>query len=561
MSRLFALFTVVLVAVSFAAAPKPPMAKQTTWPMFGGTPARNMVNHSDRAIPHQFHPANDCLWKADLGSRTYGGPVVAGGLVFVGTNNERPRNARDQAFNPAKQIFEPIDRGILMCFDQRNGEFLWQAVFDKLESGQVNDWPREGLCSTPTVEDKRLYFVSNRCTVVCADVSGFADGNQGITTEKYRDAFDCDILWECDMLREHKVFPHNMSHNHPLVVGDLVFVCTSNGVDEKHSKVPSPEAPSFIALNKHTGKLVWKDSSPGKDILHGQWASPAFAAEPVPQVIFPGGDGWLRAFDPPTGKLLWKFDGNPKDAVYQLGGTGNKNEFVATPVVDGGRLFIGVGQDPEHADGIGKLWCLDLKRAVDGGRKRADHDVSAELLVRFEQQGDGSLKAITESNPASAKVWMEGSEDTRPFTIRDFSFGRTLSTACVVDDILYIAETAGFVHCLNAKTGKRYWIYDTKSAIWSSCYYVDGKVLLGNDNGDLYVFRHDPKPETIDDLDPKAPNPMAARAFRFAKRKEVEQKYLLSKIEFPTSIRTTPCVAGGVLYVATENSLYAIGKK
>jgi outer membrane protein assembly factor BamB len=561
MSRLFALFAVALVAAPFAAAPKPPVAKQTTWPMFGGTPARNMVNHTDRGIPRRFHPADDCLWKADLGSRSYGGPVVSGGLVFVGTNNERPRKGRDQAFNPAEQIFEPIDRGILMCFDQRNGEFLWQAVFDKLDGGQVSDWPREGICCTPTVEGKRIYFVSNRCTVVCADVSGFADGNQGITTEKYHDPSDCDTIWEYDMRRELNVFPHNMSQSYPLIVGDRVFVCTSNGVDESHLKLPCPEAPSFIALDKHTGKLIWKDNSPGKDILHGQWASPAYAAEPVPQVIFPGGDGWLRAFDPPTGRLLWKFDCNPKGAVYQLGGAGNRSDFIASPVIDKGRLFIGVGQDPEHTDGIGKFWCIDLKKAVEGGRTRADRDVSPDILLRLEKQAGGNRKAVTEPNPASAKVWMYGGEDRRPFSVRDFHYGRTMSTACVVDDILYIGELTGYVHCIDALTGKHYWEYDTKSAIWTSCYYVDGKVLIANDNGDLYVFRHDPKPETIEDQDPNAPNQKAARAFRLLKRKEVEQKYLLSKIEFPTSIRTTPCVAGGVLYVATEDSLYAIGKK
>ncbi len=156
---------------------------------------------------------------------------------------------------------------------------------------------------------------------------------QGTRTEKYKSPTDADFLWEYDMMRELKVFPQNMSTGDPLILGDLLYVPTSNGVDESHVNIPSPDAPSFICLNRNAGNLIWSDDSPGKDIMHGQWASPAYAAKPVPQVIFPGGDGWVRAFDPSTGKLLWTFDCNPKDAVYGLGGTGTKSDFIAAPVV------------------------------------------------------------------------------------------------------------------------------------------------------------------------------------------------------------------------------------
>ena len=61
----------------------------------------------------------------------------------------------------------------------------------------------------------------------------------------------------------------------------------------------------------------------------------------------PGGDGWIYSFDP-DGKLLWKFDCNPKDAEYELGGKGTRSDFIATPVIYKDRVYIGVGQDPEH---------------------------------------------------------------------------------------------------------------------------------------------------------------------------------------------------------------------
>src|SRR5262249_18594803 len=155
-----------------------------------------------------------------------------------------------------------------------------------------------------------------------------------------------------------------------------------NGVDEEHINIPAPEAPSFIAVTKKDGKkVVWQNNSPsvlatkpppggikelvdkGLVLMHGQWANPVYA-EPngKPQIIFPGGDGWIRSFNPATGELLWKFDCNPKASFYELGGKGTRNDFVCTPVVWDNKLYIGVGQDPEHKKGVGHLWCIDITR-------------------------------------------------------------------------------------------------------------------------------------------------------------------------------------------------------
>ena len=253
--------------------------------------------------------------------------------------------------------------------------------------------------------------------------------------------------------------------------------------------------------------------------MHGQWASPCYAAEPVPQVVFPSGDGWLRAFDPATGTLLWKFDCNPKDAIYELGGTGTRSDFIAAPVVHDGRLFIGTGQDPEHTTGIAYLWSIDLKKAAERGPVSNDRDVSPELIDNVQKQPNGARNVITKPNPASALAWCYGGEEKRRWAQRDFTFGRTLSTVCVVDDLVYAAELHGCLHCLSAKTGKHYWKHDTRTSIWGAPYYVDGKILLCNDWG-LFVFRHDPKPEVIDELDIAASNMKEARIQMREKRRK-----------------------------------------
>lgn len=531
--------------------------------MFGGTPARNMVNLKNKVekFPKEgpkWDEEEDAkkwsaewvVWKAELGSRAYGGPTVAGGKVYCGTNNERARNPRDTKKNADGEV-ERLDKGILMVFDEKTGKFLWQSVHDKLPNLNVTDWPKEGLCSAPAVEGDRVYYVSNRCTVVCADVNGFANGNQGVQTEKYKDATDVDVIWEYDMIKTENVFPHNMSAGCPLIVGDLIYTVTANGVDESHINLPSPQAPSFIALEKTTGKLKWKSNLPGKNIMHGQWSNPVYGEiDGVKQVIFPGGDGWLYGFVPDTGELLWKFDANPKDTVYELGGTGTRNDFIGTPVVYDGKVYIGVGQDPEHTTGIANFYCIKPNKKGDVSK-----------FLEGPKDKDG--KVTEKPNPNSCEVWRYGWEETRKWAPRDFKFGRTMSTAAIVDDVVYISELHGYLHCLDAKTGEFFWQYDTKASIWGSPYYVDGKVFLACENGDMWVFKHDKKPKKIDAVEAAkdAPDMKAARAIHKAKRAEVEKEYVLGRVEFPAPIRSTPLVANGVLYVMTENTLYALKTK
>ena len=389
--------------------------------MFGGGPSRNMVNLTEKHVPTDWDVQSgaNIKWKAKVGSRAYT-LTVSGGKVFVGTNNSSPRNPRDTRKRKDGKI-DAIDKSVLMCFDAASGNLLWQHVNDKLPSGLVHDWPDEGICSTPAVEGNRCYYVSNRCEVVCLDTNGLADGNQGVQDEVYKGPTDADVIWHLDMMKELNVFPHNLSVCSPLLVGDTLFVVTANGVDENHENIPAPDAPSFIAVDKHTGKVKWKNNAPGRNIMHGQWSNPAYAViNGKPQVIFPGGDGWLRGFEPDTGKVIWKFDGNPKKAPkYVLGGKGGRSDYLATPVVHEGKLYIGMGQDPEHADGVGHLYCIDLSKTGD---------ISSELVTKDDPEDP--TKRLTKPNPNSGVIWHFGGMEKDPAKAgRDFVFGRTMSTS------------------------------------------------------------------------------------------------------------------------------------
>jgi outer membrane protein assembly factor BamB len=447
------------------------------WPMWGGRPDRNMVSR-ETGIPRTWNiqQKTNVKWVAELGAQSYGNPVVAGGKVFVGTNNQLLRNPKLTG-----------DRGVVMCFRESDGAFLWQMTHEKMPSGRVNDWPEQGVCSSPAVADGRVYYVSNRAEVIALDAEGFRDGeNDGpYKEEKDTSEIDGDIVWMLDMYNELGVFPHNMAATSPLIVGDMLFVNTSNGVDESHVNIPSPRSPSFLALNRHTGEIVWEDNSPGDKILHGQWASPAYGEiNGKPQIIFAGGDGRLRGFEPKTGKLIWQFDCNPKNSEWKQG-RGDRNNIIATPVIYDNKVFVAVGQDPEHGEGVGHLWAVDATKTGD----------------------------VTESG----KVWHH-------------DFRRTISTVAISDGVLYAANFSGFFHALDLKTGELLWEYDMLAAIWGSPYVVDGKVLLGDEDGDLTVMK-------------------AGRV-----------KEVLSEINFGNTIYSTPVVANGKLYIMTRSHLYAIAQ-
>jgi outer membrane protein assembly factor BamB len=509
------------------------------WPRWGGNdPGRNMYSPEIGLPDHfagsnyatvKFKPGSDDIeinnlpnvkWIAKVGSQSYGNVVVSGGKVFIGTNNENPRDPQHQG-----------DRGILLCFDEQTGAFLWQLVVPKLASGKVNDWENLGLLSSPCVEGNRVYLVTSRCEVICLTTDGMASGkNEGPFTDEAQYVAgpgnppakigprDADIVWRYDMMDELGVFPHNASNCSLLIIGDYIYACTSNGQDWTHVNIPSPFAPSYIVLNKKTGKLVAEDNAGiGPRIFHGEWTSPSAGVVNGKQLVFfGGGDGICYAFDaapqkgngspiipvvpgPPVNrfeeadteylKKVWWFDCNPPerragDPVHKYPAPDGPSEINATPVFWHNRIYVSVGQDPEHSEGVGNISCIDAT-----------------------QTGD-----VTKT----AKIW---SYD---------KIHRSLSTVGITPEgLLFVGDFSGFIYCFDANTGRLYWQRDMKAHIWGSTLVADGKVYCGDEAGDFVVF---------------------------AASKEMK---VLSQINLGAPVYSTPIVANGVLFVHSNTHLFA----
>lgn len=479
-----------------------PQPGTTDWPMWGGAQERNLVSPAT-GIFFDFDPETKkhILWTAKLGSITYASPVVAAGKVFIGTNNAAGYRPQHQG-----------DRGILLCFDAITGKFLWQLTRPKLPQGRANDSPAQGIASTPCVEGNRLWVMTNRAELMCLDVNGFYDGkNDGpYTDETDTGQQDADIVWSLDLIGKLGVYPQRLAASSPVVRGDLLYVVTSNGLDEWQLNVPAPEAPSFIAVNKHTGAVVWQDSSPAtaskapppfNTIFQGQWSSPAIGiVHGKAQVYMPGGDGCLYAFDAVEHngrrpKLLWWFDVNQGAGAAVVGAGRSLNGIVATPVFDDNSVVIAVGQEPGHGDGVGQLFRIDATK-----------------------QGDVTQRGL---------LWHCGG----PGPNGDFLFRRTISTVAIHRGLVYAANLGGFIQCLDFQTGKPYWEHDMLAAVWGSPLVVDGKVLLGDEDGDITILA------------------------------EGRAKKVIRDVNLGSAIYSTPTAANGVLYIASQKTLFAIGAR
>ena len=163
-----------------------------------------------------------------------------------------------------------------------------------------------------------------------------------------------------------------------------------------------------------------------------------------------------------------------------------RNSIISTPVIYDNRVYLANGQDPEHGEGVGHLYCIDAT-------KRGD---------------------ITETG----RVWYY--EKIR----------RSISTAAIRDGLVYYPDFSGFLHCLDAETGKPYWVYDMLAAVWGSPLLADGKVYLGDEDGDVVVLR-------------------AGKKLK-----------VLAEMNMGSSVYSTAVPANGMLFIASRSQLFALAE-
>src|SRR5438876_991972 len=457
-------------------------------PQWGQAWSRNMISR-ERNLPASFEPktGQNIKWSAELGTQTHSTPIVAGGRVYIGTNNGHPRDPHEVG-----------DRGVLMCFDEATGCFLWQLAVPKRAEDIYFDWPQSGIASPATVEADRVYLVSNRGEVLCLDARK-----------------NGEILWRFNLTSGAGIWSHDAAHSSILIHGSHLYLNTGTGVDNTHKRIRTPDAPSLVVLDKRTGLLLARDNEHmAPNIFHSTWSAPSLGeVNGTTLVFFAGGNGIVYAFEalkngvtgerkssepstsppvqhaPDSLRAVWHFDfdpGSPKTNVHHY--NSNRREgpsnFYGMPVFDRGRIYVAGGGDIWWGKNEAWLKCIDAS-----------------------QTGNATINRL---------VWTYALQK------------HVLGTPAIDNGMLFIADCGRMFHCLDVETGKPYWTHEITGEVWASPLLADGKVYLGTRTGAFYIFAAE------------------------------KEKKLISSLELGEPISATATAANGVLYVATMSHLFAV---
>ncbi|MBL7134185.1 MAG: PQQ-binding-like beta-propeller repeat protein [Phycisphaerae bacterium] len=492
------------------------------WPQWGGTGSKNMAA-DEKHLPESFVPgakdtasgtietgtAKNVKWARKVCQSTYSSPVVAGGKVFLCGRHGRG--------------------GSISCLDEKTGMILWQWTGGPAAHSF-------GICGSPVVEGDRLYVVNQGCIVMCMDVNGQPAGPG---KRKPR------VLWTFDMKKAFNTEPADVHCGSCVIDGDLLYAATSNGIDPlgprgkkmfiynkayKGGRIivddprvyapTAPNAPNVVVFDKTSGRLVARDDTPiTKNLLKGQWSSLGVGDVAGRRLVFyGGGDGVCYAFEAlktvPVRevklKTVWSFDCNPAEykgdgkmpmivryyhGDSRWGGTHNKNdgkykgigEIIATPVFHKNRIYVATGRDASMGRGRGALQCIDAAKTGDATK--------------------------------TARLWTYQGLDW------------TSSTVSIADGLVYVADVAGRLHCVDAETGRPYWVHETKAkSLMGSTLVADGKVYVPTPRG-LYI--------------------LAAG----------KEKRPITHVNLGASVHSTPIAANGTLYVTSSKGwIWAVGK-
>ena len=107
---------------------------------------------------------------------------------------------------------------------------------------------------------------------------------------------------------------------------------------------------------------------------------------------------------------------------------------------------------------------------------------------------------------------------------------RSISTPAIKDGLVYQADFSGFLHCLDAKTGQPYWTHDLFAAVWGSPVLIDGKVYLGDEDGDVVIMQAG------------------------------KTKKVLAEMNMGSSVYSSPVPANGALFISNRNQLFALAE-
>lgn len=375
------------------------------WTEFRGP---GQQGHSDeKNLPVTWSETENVAWKTEIAGLGWSSPSIAGKQVWITTAVDGGKSLR------------------LVGLDRDSGKIEHDVeVFQKEDPGKIHGKNSHASPSV-VIEGDRLYLHYGRHGTACYTTRG-------------------EEVWKTVLNYEHRHGPGGS----PVLFQDLVII-NCDGTDIQY----------VVALNKHTGKEVWKKLRSGDKDDPGRMAysTPILTmVDGQPQLISSGGE-WTIAYQPTTGDEIWRFrypkgysnvprpvsgfhmtfvsSGYDSPVFYalKLGGTGDITEtHVAWKIAKGAPRNaspIIVGDEIYLVNDNGIATCLDAKSGEQHWQQRIGGDFSASPLY-----ADGRIYLLDEKGKttviAPGKEYVSLAENELP--------GRTLASISAADGALFL---------------------------------------------------------------------------------------------------------------------------
>jgi outer membrane protein assembly factor BamB len=471
---------------------------------------------SKKPLPVEFSATKNVSWSAVVGDAV-SSPTVAAGRVFT-TAMIGPRDG------PQKFV--------VSAFDATRGKPLWQKQFT------TGDKPLPAMektnsyaSATPAADDERVYIYFIRLGLMALDAR---TGEQ---------------VWQFDVPEPFFIFDWGPGAS-PTLHQDMLLFCQDDDL-----------SPGLYALNKRTGKLLWKDD---RSDMAVSYSHPVICETPKGPEIVVAGTGKVMGLDPASGKRLWAAELFCRN-------------IKTTPVSHDGVVYVSV-----ESTGISYQWRAVAdrgdgkitKESIKMSRKDKGAGIPDAFWKKFDRgdvnkdgvlEGDeidkafldpsnqgGLLNREVEARGGKEKDWKKWNEELQVESSiqavwgggrKDVTKTHTLwrlknkapdgiSSPLVVDGRLLLIKSGGLSSCFTAETGKQLWYRErvgNEGSYFASMIYGDGKIYAAGHNGTVVVLAGGPKLE------------------------------VLARNEMGESILGTPAIADGRLYIRTRTKLFCIG--
>jgi outer membrane protein assembly factor BamB len=227
------------------------------WPYFRGPDGSGVTTLPNLPETWDGPSGKNILWKSEVGLPGENSPVVWDNRVFITGATAKRRE--------------------VSCYDATTGALLWKEPVttpqsDRAEPPEVME--DTGFAAPTAATDGRRVFAS------------FANGDiAGFTAEGKR-------LWACSLGTPENTYGHATSLT--LWRNRVIVVFDQGEADAAKSKI--------MALDAATGEPVWSTPRP----VGNSWVSPILIKHQDQEQIITSANPWVIAYDPATGKELWK---------------------------------------------------------------------------------------------------------------------------------------------------------------------------------------------------------------------------------------------------------------